>query len=338
MQVIPLRMETPSQMLFSPDGRYLATTDRETAAIDVWDGTMGQLLNWDRFGGTPWRLLDFIATPTGWTLIAQRASGAAYVLPIAAAAILPERPCPSLAWEDCLCDASDANAISLFRSDSLVDTQSVTLSVIDSLRSAEVLHTIVHQDSIRIDDREDATFHERWAHQLPPALCPIRLHLPHHRESLAALLEERIADAPHRFQNHLLVLEKDSGATQHTLTLDRRPRDIPSRIAVGDRCARAAFQTHATTLGIWDLDSGRQTDEVTENARLNAFDFHPHGPLLALAWENGCADLYDTDSNSRCARFAWGVGPLREIRFAPDGLRCAALAKSGELILWDVEG
>jgi WD40 repeat protein len=77
--------------------------------------------------------------------------------------------------------------------------------------------------------------------------------------------------------------------------------------------------------------------------------FHPARPLLACSGGTPEVAFWDAVSRTELKRFAWDWGPaepvgtwwkanvVRATCFSPDGLRCAAAAGTGKVIVWDVD-
>jgi len=82
-------------------------------------------------------------------------------------------------------------------------------------------------------------------------------------------------------------------------------------------------------------------------ARCRAVAFSPSGALLAAVGDSGTAVLYDTTTWQTAREFAWDIGELRAVCFAPDGTRAAtigvgAVAASrkravGRAVVWDLD-
>ena len=95
----------------------------------------------------------------------------------------------------------------------------------------------------------------------------------------------------------------------------------------------------ATTdrLHVWDVKTGKETRiaSVAPPGWGREIAFHPTRPVLAF-----CAGtevgLWDAAAGAEVRRFAWNVGRVGALAFAPDGLRCAAAGK-GKVVVWDVD-
>jgi WD40 repeat protein len=51
---------------------------------------------------------------------------------------------------------------------------------------------------------------------------------------------------------------------------------------------------------------------------------------------DGTVILWDVPGGALRRSFDWGVGKLRTVAFAPDGMTAAAGGDSGQIVLWDV--
>ena len=58
--------------------------------------------------------------------------------------------------------------------------------------------------------------------------------------------------------------------------------------------------------------------------------------LVDGASTDGTVAFWDAATGAKGQQFAWKVGPLYAVAFAPDGLRCAALGEY-QVVVWDVE-
>ncbi len=47
--------------------------------------------------------------------------------------------------------------------------------------------------------------------------------------------------------------------------------------------------------------------------------------------------LYDTTTWQVARTFAWEIGRLRSVAFAPDGCRAAVGSDKGRILLWDLD-
>ncbi|OWK43479.1 WD40 repeat domain-containing protein [Fimbriiglobus ruber] len=90
------------------------------------------------------------------------------------------------------------------------------------------------------------------------------------------------------------------------------------------------------TIAIWDTKAGDLLAHLRTNAPFTDWAYNPDGQTLAAASLDGTITFYDTASFRETARFAWNLGPLHSVAFAPDGLTCAAGAGHGQVLIWDL--
>jgi WD40 repeat protein len=65
--------------------------------------------------------------------------------------------------------------------------------------------------------------------------------------------------------------------------------------------------------------------------------FTPDGQTLMTGSTDGTVKLWDVATGRERAAFAWDIGRVHVVAFAPDGLRAAAGGES-DIVIWDVEG
>lgn len=65
--------------------------------------------------------------------------------------------------------------------------------------------------------------------------------------------------------------------------------------------------------------------------------FSPDGAFLLAGRADGAVTLFDTNTWEPVRTLDWRVGPLRAVRFAPDGTRAAAVGTKGKVVVWDVD-
>jgi WD40 repeat protein len=113
------------------------------------------------------------------------------------------------------------------------------------------------------------------------------------------------------------------------------PKAGASNFALSANGARLAIVT-SRGLEVWDTATGkRAVDSGKHRRRVTAVACSPMKPLIATADNAGNVFLWDHAGNV-LTRYAWGLGEVRSLAFAPDGLRCAA-AGSGKVVIWDVD-
>jgi WD40 repeat protein len=91
-------------------------------------------------------------------------------------------------------------------------------------------------------------------------------------------------------------------------------------------------------LYLWQLDPLREiAHHTTGRTHFLGVAFHPSGEFFATANGDGKVDYWDAATGKHRESFDWKVGKLHDVTFAPDGQRAACCAKSGHIILWDVD-
>jgi WD40 repeat protein len=94
----------------------------------------------------------------------------------------------------------------------------------------------------------------------------------------------------------------------------------------------------AESLWVWDVAGAAPLARISPDHR--AFEgvaFTPDGRFLLAARNDGTARVYETDAWKEAAAFDWGIGRLRSLAVAPDGLRAAAGGDRGLVVVWDVD-
>jgi WD40 repeat protein len=65
--------------------------------------------------------------------------------------------------------------------------------------------------------------------------------------------------------------------------------------------------------------------------------FSRDGSRLATISNDTAATIWDTATWEVRRRYAWDIGRLRTVCFAPDGLRCAVGGDTGQVVVWDLD-
>jgi WD40 repeat protein len=94
-----------------------------------------------------------------------------------------------------------------------------------------------------------------------------------------------------------------------------------------------------TRLPVWRLEPRTllTTHLATGRKHFQACAFHPSGRLLAATGKDGLVVLLDTATWRESARLDWGVGPLLDVAFSPDGNLGACCTEKGQVVVWDVD-
>jgi WD40 repeat protein len=92
-------------------------------------------------------------------------------------------------------------------------------------------------------------------------------------------------------------------------------------------------------LPVWRLYPREQLAEYRTPGRkhFQAVAFHPSGHTLAATGKDGEVVLLDTSTWQERERLAWGVGPLLDVAFSPNGQLGACCSEKGQVVVWDVD-
>ncbi|WP_149111165.1 WD40 repeat domain-containing protein [Limnoglobus roseus] len=80
--------------------------------------------------------------------------------------------------------------------------------------------------------------------------------------------------------------------------------------------------------------------KVVENDNTHQYTglaFHSSGGLLAVTNNDRTVRMIDAATWQSRHAYAWDIGRMRSIAFAPDGTVAAAGSDTGKVVLWDVE-
>jgi WD40 repeat protein len=135
--------------------------------------------------------------------------------------------------------------------------------------------------------------------------------------------------------SQLLFFHADTGqVSRPALTL---PTDV-SCLAISPDGALVAAGAKVR-LPVWRLEPRTEltTHMATTRKHFQACAFHPSGRLLAATGKDGEVVLLDTITWGERARLAWGVGPLLDVAFSPNGELGACCTEKGQVVVWDVD-
>jgi WD40 repeat protein len=91
-------------------------------------------------------------------------------------------------------------------------------------------------------------------------------------------------------------------------------------------------------LWAWELSTGRELARLKVGTRhFQALAFTPDGRFLAATHNDAVVRFWDATTWTEAGAFAWQIGPLLSLAFAPDGMRAAAGGGRGRIVVWDVD-
>jgi WD40 repeat protein len=71
--------------------------------------------------------------------------------------------------------------------------------------------------------------------------------------------------------------------------------------------------------------------------QVRAIGFTPDGRTVVTVGNDGTSRFWDAATGSALRVFDWGLGVFAEAAFAPDGLTCAAGSAKGKVVVWDLD-
>jgi WD40 repeat protein len=90
-------------------------------------------------------------------------------------------------------------------------------------------------------------------------------------------------------------------------------------------------------LTVWNASTGAEVFRSGKHQRgVTAVACNPPKPLIATGDNAGTIFLWDHSGNV-LTRYAFGLGEVYGLAFAPDGLRCAGVDGTGKVVVWDVD-
>jgi WD40 repeat protein len=100
-----------------------------------------------------------------------------------------------------------------------------------------------------------------------------------------------------------------------------------------------AFLNGRTLHGLSALEAGAVPVKcITASPKpMEAVEFSRDGTAVATVGRDESATIWDPRTWAHRARYDWKIGSLLSVAFAPDGLRCAAGGKNGQIVVWDLD-
>jgi WD40 repeat protein len=89
---------------------------------------------------------------------------------------------------------------------------------------------------------------------------------------------------------------------------------------------------------LWDVARREETVSLRgkHTGTVWSVAFTPDGQTLMTGSGDGTVKLWDVASGRERGAFAWGIGRVHVVAFAPDGMRAAA-GGDGDIVIWDVD-
>lgn len=142
-------------------------------------------------------------------------------------------------------------------------------------------------------------------------------------------------DVPLRRRERSITL-LDPRTGQQVVQLDG-PRHDVTALAYSP-CGGLLAATSGPTLWVWRVPAGEVVLQRAIDARhVQSCAFSPDGRTLATAHNDALVRTYETTTWTETGAYDWGIGPLVDVVFAPDGMKAAASSKRGQIVVWDVE-
>jgi WD40 repeat protein len=96
----------------------------------------------------------------------------------------------------------------------------------------------------------------------------------------------------------------------------------------------AGFESNVLT--VINADTGRRVKRLALAQKyVQDCAFSTDGRFLVAVSNEASVRVWDTATWKEQKEFAWGIGKLKCIAFAPDGLRAACGSESGRILIWD---
>jgi WD40 repeat protein len=90
---------------------------------------------------------------------------------------------------------------------------------------------------------------------------------------------------------------------------------------------------------VWRLDEAQAPPVKLRGHKqqVRAVGFLPGGGTVLTAAMDGTVRLWDANTGTEQRSFDWGIGKVRVAAVSPDGTMCAAGSDEGKLVVWDVD-
>ena len=116
-----------------------------------------------------------------------------------------------------------------------------------------------------------------------------------------------------------------------------RPTFSPNGALIAALAERRKAEQIGFDVGVWSVKDGTKLKGPKEKESVNGIAFSPDGQTLLTARAGGTVGVWDVATWKLRREYAWKVGKLYSVAFAPDGLTCAAGGEKGRVVVGDVE-
>jgi WD40 repeat protein len=131
------------------------------------------------------------------------------------------------------------------------------------------------------------------------------------------------------------------------LTIWPITRPTATRISLKSPCRSLAFSPDGKLLAatsdwkvlVFDVESRQERFDLTGHKGIvSQVAFSPDGRLMMTGSWDKTVKMWNAANGRELASFAWPVGRVSGVVFAPDGMRAAAAGDEGRIVVWDVDG
>jgi eukaryotic-like serine/threonine-protein kinase len=130
----------------------------------------------------------------------------------------------------------------------------------------------------------------------------------------------------------------DATTSQETQTLEGHEQDV-NCVAVDPSGRRLATASDDGTVGIWDAAAGKSLFRLSgHRAGANSVAFHPGGRWLASGAQDGAIKIWDLAGGTEVATWNGQGGIVNTIAFSPDGRNLATCHEDGMVRIWTAPG